>query len=253
MATARPTLSPAADEVSPGAWLLAGLVVLLGATLQGAIGFGLSLFAAPLLAIVHPDLVPVPLVVLFMLTSVLVAHRERRAMHLAGVGWALVGRVPGTVLGAMAVAAMSQHHLHVTLAAMVLFGVAVSVAGWHIAPSQPTLLTAGVVSGFMATTSSIGGPPLALVYQRRSGAELRSTMAAYSVLGSGFSLVGLALFGQVELAHLAYSLLLSPFVVVGVACSRPAVPFVDRGHTRAVVLTVSAASAIFLLARELAF
>lgn len=236
--------------MTPVEWAVAGLVVAVGAVLQGAIGFGLSLFAAPVVAIVHGPLVPVPMVVLFMLTSVLVAARERGAMDVAGVGWALVGRVPGTVLGAMAVAAMSQRSLNVTLAVIVLVGVLLSVGGWRVAPSLGTLLTAGAVSGFMATTSSIGGPPLALVYQRRSGSELRATMAAYSVLGSGFSLVGLALFGEVGGQALRDSLALAPFVVAGVALSRFALPVVDRGLTRPVVLGVSAASAVFLLARE---
>jgi uncharacterized membrane protein YfcA len=88
------------------ALLLAGLVVAVGALVQGTVGFGLALVAAPLLAILDPALVPVPLLV------VTAAHVPARAAPRArrhdwpGVGWALLGRLPGIGLGVLAVATL---------------------------------------------------------------------------------------------------------------------------------------------------
>lgn len=43
-------------------WALAVSVVVVGAAIQGVIGYGVALFSAPLLFLIHPTLVPAPLV-----------------------------------------------------------------------------------------------------------------------------------------------------------------------------------------------
>ncbi|NIR59973.1 MAG: sulfite exporter TauE/SafE family protein, partial [Gammaproteobacteria bacterium] len=55
--------------------------------------------------------------------------------------------------------------LVIAVGALVLLAVAMSVAGLKISPTRPTLITAGALSGFMSTVSSVGGPPLAITYQ----------------------------------------------------------------------------------------
>jgi len=48
------------------------LVYLIGSTIQGAIGFGANLFAVPILALVNPEYVPGPVLMINpVLTSVL--------------------------------------------------------------------------------------------------------------------------------------------------------------------------------------
>ena len=49
--------------VSPGAILVAGLAVTVGSILQGSVGFGLGMVAAPVLAFLEPQLVPAPLLI----------------------------------------------------------------------------------------------------------------------------------------------------------------------------------------------
>lgn len=51
--------------------LASGLVVALGALVQGAVGYGMALVAAPLLVLFDPALVPVPLILLATVHSVL--------------------------------------------------------------------------------------------------------------------------------------------------------------------------------------
>jgi hypothetical protein len=81
----------------------------------------------------------------------------------------------------------------------VLFGVLVVLAALTSAVDQdlplrnPTRLAGGVASGIMGTAAGIGGPPLALVYQSRSGPEVRSTLALAFFVGTAISLLALAL------------------------------------------------------------
>jgi uncharacterized membrane protein YfcA len=144
--------------VSAPELLIAGLTVAVGACLQGAVGFGLSLLAVPILLLVDPSLVPVPLIVASLTINVGSSYRNRGGID-GAVRWALLGSMPGTVLGAYAIAVLPQRPLAITLGVLVLAAVAVSASGLEVAPTTGSLLAAGAISGFTGTASSIGGPP----------------------------------------------------------------------------------------------
>jgi len=236
--------------VSPGELLVAGVTVAVAACVQGAVGFGLSLLAVPILLMVDPALVPVPLIVASLTINIGSSYRNRGGID-RGVRWCLIGSVPGTVLGAYAIATLPQRPLAITFGVLVLAAVAVSASGLEVSPTTGSLLAAGVISGFTGTASSIGGPPIALMYQRAHGSIVRGTLALYFLIGSVLSLVTLALFGKLGARELGESLLLAPFILLGFACSGPAARVLDRGRTREAVLLVSSLSAIVLIAYQL--
>lgn len=229
---------------------IATVAVAAGACIQGVLGFGLGLIAAPLLAILDPDLVPGPLLFVGVPLTMLVARRERAALDFRGIRWALVGRVPGTIAGSLAVASLPEEPLVVLLAAVILVAVALSITRWHVRPTPGTLLTAGTASGFMGTATSIGGPPMAIVYQRQAGPELRATLAAYFVVGAAFSLAVLTAAGEFGRRELSLGLVLLPGVFAGFGLSAVAARLLDRGYTRAAVLTFSTLSALVLIGRQ---
>jgi hypothetical protein len=110
---------------------------------------------------------------------------------------------------------------------------------------------AGFTSGIAATTSAIGGPPMALLYQHRPARQVRSTLAVYFVVGSGLSLVTLAVAGQLPVEQLALGALMVPVLLLGVAVGERARDRVPAARFRALVLAVSAVSAVALLVRSL--
>jgi uncharacterized membrane protein YfcA len=236
--------------VSAPELLVAGTTVAVAACVQGAVGFGLSLLAVPVLLLVDPALVPVPLIVASLTINVGSSYRNRGGID-RGVRWALVGSVPGTVLGAYAIATLPQRPLAITFGALVLAAVVVSASGLEVEPTAGSLLAAGVISGFTGTASSIGGPPIALMYQRAHGSILRGTLALYFLVGSVLSLAMLGLFGKLGARELDESALLAPFILAGFACSGPAAKVLDRGRTREAVLVVSTVSAVVLIANQL--
>lgn len=227
------------------------LCVAVGGLLQGSVGFGFGAFAAPLLAIVDMRLVPGPLLVTALGITLLVAWRERHGLHLAEVGWAVGGRVPGTALGAVAVAMLPTRGLVIVLALTVLFAVGVSLTTVRVARTSRSLLAAGVASGAMGTATSVGAPPMALLYQDAPGATLRGTLSGFSLLGAAGSLVGLWLVGALGRAEVRAGLLMVPPMLVGYALSAVVARRLDRGWTRPAVLVLCAASSLFLLVREL--
>jgi hypothetical protein len=229
--------------------LLAGLVVALGALVQGAVGFGMALVATPLLAIIDPALVPVPLLLVTSAHAVLSLLREPRGVEWRGVRWALLGRLPGTALGVLAVATLPARAFLAVVAVTVLTCAVLSVIAWRPRPTVAALLVAGVVSGAGGTAAAIGGPPVALLYQDRDGPQVRATMAAYFTAGSALSITGLLVGGQIGPDHLLAAAVLLPALALGFLASGPARRYVDRGWVRPAVVGMSAVGAVVLLAQ----
>jgi uncharacterized membrane protein YfcA len=226
-------------------------LVALGAAVQASLGFGLGLIAAPLLFLIYPPLVPGPLLAASVLLSLLIAHRDREAIDLAGLGYALAGRIAGTLLAMLVASALSPERFELLFAALVVLGVALSVCGFQLAPSPAPATAAGALSGFMGTLSAIGGPPMALLYQRASGDRLRGTLSGFFAVGATLSLAALALVGRYGLTEIALSIALMPAILLGYLSARWTRGRVDRAGTRRFVLGLSFMSALGVLVRAL--
>ena len=226
------------------------VVVLIGSLLQVSIGFGLGLIAAPVLAVVEPTLVPVVNLVLAVGITTAVLVQDGTHLDLRGTGWALVGRVPGTLAGAGLVAFLPAQPLAFLVVAMVLFGVAATVWGFRPKPTRKAVVVAGAMSGLMGTATSIGGPPMAMVWQQFAGPRLRSTMGAFFLVGSAMSLVALTVSGSVDLHNLRYALFLAPAAALGVLLARPVGKRLDVRRTRLAAMGLATAGATILLVQQ---
>lgn len=221
--------------------------VTIGALVQGAVGFGLGMLAAPILGLLDDSLVPGPLLFLALLLTAWLAWNERTQLDWPGVKWALVGRVIGTMGAVFVVSRLVGDSLTLVLGISILAGVALSLTRWSLRPTPVTLTGAGALSGFMGTLTSVGGPPIALVYQREQAARLRSTLAGFFFFGATLSLSALFVAGRFGRAELEDGLILVPGLVLGTLIGRPARPFLDRGWTRTCVLGLSALAAATLV------
>lgn len=234
-------------------WILlviAGSVVL-GALVQSVVGLGLGLVAAPVVTLLAPELMPGSLLLLGMTLPLLTLARERRDVDWGGFGWAMPGRVLGTVAGAWVVATVSARDLGVAVGLVVLLAVALTARAVTVPITRTSLGVAGFVSGVAATTSAIGGPPMALLYQHRPARQVRSTLAVYFVVGSALSLVTLAVAGELPLEQLALGALMVPLLFLGAAVGERLRPHLPAARFRALVLAVSAVSAVVLVVRSL--
>ncbi len=223
------------------------LVSAIGAFVQGSVGFGHNLIAAPVFALVDDRLVPGPAIASAAVLVLLTVVRDRQGLHVGEVGIALVGRVPGTVLAAVAVAALPPDDLAVFFAGLVLVAVAITASGFAVRPTRSTLLGAGALSGFMGTATSIGGPPMAMLYAGEEGRRLRGTLAGFFLVGTSMSLVALVLAGTFGAEEARLSLLPVPGIVAGFVVSGRGARRLDAGHTRPAVLTVAGAAALSVL------
>jgi len=236
-------------ELEWAAALFCVLVIYLGATVQSSIGIGMGMIAAPLLALVDSSFVPTVLVIAVLPLSALVAWADRHHIEPRGVGVALIGRVPGAVIGALVAAALSTNVLGVLVAASVLLAVAASVSGRHFEPTEGHLAVAGLASGFTGTTTGVGGPPMALTYQHADPVVMRASLSAFFAVGALMSLIALAATGQVTVRQLQLSTMLLPGVLLGVWTARRLNDRLDPRVVRPAVLAICTISSLALLAR----
>ncbi len=235
------------------AWTVAALViaVFVGAAVQSTVGLGVGLVAAPVTALLAPDLVPGLLLWLSAAMPVVTLVREHDAIDWPGLWWALPARLPGTAVGVLLVATFTERAIGLSVGVMVLVAVALTIHTLEIPVTRTSLTTAGFVSGVTGTATSIGGPPLALVYQHRDPRQVRCTLAVYFLAGATLSLIGLGLAGSLELRELVLAVLLLPALVAGFLFSKVLRRRVDPGHLRWGILAVCATGAVALVVRSL--
>lgn len=182
---------------------LAALVMGVSALVGGATGFAASLLSTPGLLLLGFD---VPTVVTANLSATLVSRllvvgRSWRAVEPRRVGLLLAGSAPGAVLGALTVGAIPVHALRIAAGVLVtLLGLLLLVpAGDRAADGPgpvPHVLT-GLISGYLATSVSLNGPPVAALLGR---AELPvrvfiANLACYFLCTNAISLGTLAVTG----------------------------------------------------------
>jgi uncharacterized membrane protein YfcA len=235
-------------------WLVALVFVIVwfAAIVQVGLGMGFGLTAAPLLALLNPDLVPAPALVLGMLTASWGAYREREAIVWNEVLTGIFGRITGVAIGAFVLAAMTDGKTFMLVFGLMIgLAVILSVGGWKFAFSRLRLVGVSTLSGFMGTITSVGAPPMALIYQHRPPATARPTLAAFFALGCLFSLTGLAMAGRFGWHDLALAGWMLPPMLAGILSARYLGGRFDRRY-RPALLAISGTAAVVLIIRGLA-
>jgi len=176
-----------------------------------------------------------------------VAWRERSAIDRPGAQWITGGRLLGTFGGLWILASLSASHMNVFVGASTVLAAVITYVAPSFNPGRKAYVTAGIVTGLTETSTGIGGPPLALLYQHQTPPVLRSTLAFCFFIGQLTSLAVLGLSGRANLMDLRNALLLTPALLVGAYISRLARHRVNAGGLRVLVLGFAVVSGLGLL------
>ena len=223
------------------------VAVAAGAVIQGSIGFGYALLAVPAMVLLLPWAVPVTPLFLALPMTLLMSVREWRSIDLSGFALITAGRLLGTVAGVVLLVLAPKGYLSIVTGLLILTVALGSFFKPSFEVNKRTRLAGGVSSGVVGTVAALGGTPLALVYQDRSGAELRSTLAISFVVGIAMSLVGLGLAGKVEGRHVVLALELLPGLLVGLWASRWVVKRLEERWLRPAVLIFAAVAGVVII------
>ena len=209
----------------------------------------MALVAAPLLILIDPALVPAPIIVNALLLLLLMIVRERTDVAFREVSWAVAGSILGTVAATALLLVIPTGAFELVFGIMLLGIVAISLVRWSGEPSNWMSLGAGVLSGLMGTTTSIGGPPMALAFQNSTAPRLRATLSVYFVVGAVLALTGLATAGRFGTAELRLSVYLMPGTVMGLLISSRTSGWLKPQFVRPAVLLLSTVAAVVILFR----
>jgi uncharacterized membrane protein YfcA len=201
--------------------LLANGAVMLGAAIQATVGFGMNLIALPLLLSLSDRYIPAPLLIAHLVLVVCLSSLEWRMVDRRVLGLALVGAIPGTVLGMLVITTMSRGMFVAFTAIVLIAGIVVTARNVHIRATPVALALAGALSGLCGTTTSVNGPPLAVIMVRSSSlASIRATLAVFLLLSTVFSLIALYIAGRVDAQTFAISAWLIPGTLAGLGLAR---------------------------------
>ncbi|TDD16305.1 sulfite exporter TauE/SafE family protein, partial [Nonomuraea diastatica] len=202
------------------------------------------------LTMLDPGLMPGAIQVVNLAMPLFTLAVEWRRVEWRGVGFALLGRVPGSAIGAAIIVYTSIYARSVFVAVMVLAAVVLTARALSVPRTGVTITSAGFVSGVTGTATGIGGPPIALVYQSAKGPQIRATLAMFFCLSALQSLAILALVGELPARALATGATLVAPMVLGFLVSGPLRRYLDGGKARMAVLVVATASALALIVQN---
>ena len=229
--------------------LMAMGLIFLGSFVQSAIGFGLAVVAAPLLFIVSPEYIPAPIVMVALFNSLFNTYKYRNNIAIGGLKMAIYGRVPGSIAGGILLLYVSSSILSLWLGGMVLLAVLISLLPVRFEPTPKRMAIAGFFSGFMGTSSSIGGPPMALILQHQDASSLRGNLAAFFVFSSTMSLIVLYFIDYLTWQHFIMTLPLLPMGWLGYVTAQIVVKYVSKQWIRIFTLVLCSASGLAAIIR----
>ena len=228
-----------------------GMIVICGAIVQAGLGMGFGLTVAPTLALLDPALVPGTTLYLGLFTAVLGVVREPRAVVWKEIKVGALGRFIGVCIGALILMQLTDLKTF-----SLVFGIVVGVAvlmtaiGWHLAFNTGNLLSMSAISGIMGIITSVGAPPMALIYSQRPAQEARPTLAAFFAVGCALSILGLIIMGWSSWRDLWLAGLMVPGVLLGTAIARRFQDRFDKRYKPA-LLGVAGTACLLLIARGL--
>ncbi|MBU3825225.1 MAG: sulfite exporter TauE/SafE family protein [Candidatus Oceanisphaera merdipullorum] len=227
--------------------MLALVIVTVSIMVQAWVGIGFGLLAAPLLYLIDPTYVPGPVLVLGWLLSVVVVLKQRHDLNWRRVLPAIVARLPGSWCGALLLVSIAPWQLSLFFGSALLLAVWLSIRSYAVPINKFSLTVAGFLSGILGTATSVGGPPMALLYQHETRLTARNEIAAFFLMGTPISILMLWLNGGADLLSGVLILKMLPGVALGFWLSRHLEQRFKAESARPAILFISGLSALVVL------
>ena len=210
----------------------------------------MNLIALPLLMALNEKFIPAPLLIAHLVLVVFLSTIEWRQIDRGILVPAVIGAIPGTVLGMLAITQMSRDVFVVFTAAVLIGGIATTALKVRVPRTPLVVGVVGAVGGLCGTTTSVNGPPLGMLMIGGSQlAAIRSTLAVFLLLSTVFSLVALYFGGRFDGGTMGLAASLVPGTLAGLGLSKLVLRALgNRIAPRAVLLATSVlATAIFVV------
>jgi len=197
--------------LDPSIIALAALVFFLGGIIKGALGFGLPLFAVPILALVMPLISAITMMgVPVLISNIYQAKLKQPIRPLVGRFWRLaLFQIIGVLIGVQILVTANMDVLKLGLGVLILVNITLRITRWTLkipADKEPYAApVAGLAAGFVGGSTSFVGPLLVLYLSSLTQLDRHTFVRVIALLYLGGlipmygSLTALNVFGPAQL------------------------------------------------------
>jgi uncharacterized membrane protein YfcA len=208
-------------DIFSAAWVLAFCAVLFAAFVRGVSGFGLALILAPiLLLILNSKSIVVINLLLGILSNIMVLRYNFRNVYLKGITPMAVCSLLGIPLGIWIIKIIAPSALKVLVGGVtIFFAIPLALGITRVfAKERVACSISGFVSGFLSTSTSLGGPPVVLFMHNQNWRKetIHSSLAAYFLFSGLCSLIALSVSGFMNIQIVIFAASLVPALLVGI-------------------------------------
>lgn len=222
----------------------------LGAMVQGCLGIGIGLVAAPVLVSIDPAFAPGPLLLVGVVVGLRHVFAERDYIDRPALRNVFIGLPFGLAAGLTILLMVDGRVLSIIVGAATALAAASILLGAKATRSRAVEIGAGAIMAFASITAALPGPPLVVAFSDMKPSAMRGTASAAIlavVIIAAITLTTAGRFGRHELELLG---LLFPGAALGLFSARYLRPVLDRSWFRTAVLVMACAGGIALVVRQ---
>ncbi|MEQ9518145.1 MAG: sulfite exporter TauE/SafE family protein [Parvibaculum sp.] len=243
-------------SLTPQNMAFAAAAIFFAGALRAYAGFGFALAGVPLLAMSVGPAAAVPMILaLEILSGLQMLPKVRHQADWKSIWLILPTAVLAAPLGVYLLVALSADALRIFIALTLLGAVALMASGLKL-PARlplPATLAIGGVSGLLAGSTAMAGPPVLLYFLGRGDtpAAARASMFMYFSLTGATTLIVGMLSGVVTLPMMLLTLMLAPALFVSNIAGHWLFHAMGDRHYRPIALTLLAVIALVTLWRAI--
>ncbi|MFC1940048.1 sulfite exporter TauE/SafE family protein [Chloroflexota bacterium] len=208
-------------EIFSTPWFLVFCAVLFASFIRGLAGFGLALILAPILLLIfNPASMVVINSLLALLSNILILLRYFAKVNFKRIIPMALSSLLGIPIGVWVITVIDPHILKMSIG-IIIIGFAIPIAiGYHKSFADEKLASsiAGLLSGILSTSTSLGGPPIVILMHGQYWPKdvIHPSLSAYFMFLCCGSIGALSLAGQVSMEMIKTAASLTPAMLLGV-------------------------------------
>jgi hypothetical protein len=227
------------------------LAIFCAAFIQSITGFGLVIIAAPLLMFFYEPKLTVPIMLLIACSSNSVqGFLMRRVANYPLIGTLYLGMLLGQPFGFFFFTYISNDALKVFINVVVLLTLLLMhVSHRRIAQCRRNTIVTGMLSGFTAITTGMGGLPflIYLAYTEMPAHVFRATCFIYFFLGNATSLISYLVGGYPLADAFDQFLYLLPALVAGIVLGHLSMRYIPASFFRKFIFVILYVASIYTI------
>jgi uncharacterized protein len=239
-------------DIFSTSWMVAIGALLFAAFIRGTTGFGFALVFTPFMILIMEPKAVVPLnLLLASLSNIMVLASHFKEVNIRRLLPMIACSLLGVPIGVFIIAIISGTILKILIGgSTVIFAILlVFKLTPHCTNERLASGIAGLMSGILTTSTSLGGPPVVLFMHNQcwQKEEIYPSLSAFFLISTGASLIGLSISGMVTLDILLTAASLAPGLVIGVFLGMLAFKRVNEWYFRILSVAVVVVTGILAI------